>query len=150
MKLKNKVIRQDHASRCHPARKPWGRPTYQHQPDCILVSPSFRFSDGAPSTDYEITDVGFGFGFGIGLGHRHGFRIGLLRYVSMIMSLTFKHINSILFCLRCLLPFSLALLTLSIRFFPPIYTFLGGHPVLPLILVTEIRNIIIEVVYSNN
>ena len=132
------------------AKKAGGHPTYQHQPICSFLTlfwgcPAPR---GAPFTDYEITD--FGFGFGIGLGRCYGFRIGLLRYVFVIMSLTFKHINSILFCLRCLLPFSLVLLTLSIRFFPPIYTFFGGHPIFHLMLVIGITNIIIEVVYSNN
>ena len=87
---KEPLFRPDHVSRGQGARKGRGHPTYQHQPDCTLVSPSFGFYTGgaplredAPSTDYEITDFGFGFGFGIGLGHRHSFRIGLLRYVSV-------------------------------------------------------------------
>ena len=96
------------------AKKDGGHPTYQHQPICSFLC-LYRWYN-------------FSFGFGIGLGRCYGFRFGLLRYVFVIMSLTFKHINSILYCLRCLLSFSLELLTLSIRFFCLYILFLGGPP----------------------
>ena len=48
----------------------------------------------------------------------------------------------ILVGLRCLQSFSLALLTLSIRFFSSIYTYLCGHPLFSLSLVNEITRLI--------
>ena len=47
--------------------------------------------------------------------------------------------------LRCLQSSSLALLTLSIRFFSSTYTFLGGHPLFNLPLVTKITKLIVEI-----
>ena len=47
--------------------------------------------------------------------------------------------------LRCLQSSSLALLTLSIRFFSSTYTFLGGHPLFTLPLVTKITKLIVEI-----
>ena len=51
----------------------------------------------------------------------------------------------ILVDLRCLQSFSLALLTLSIRFFSTIYTFLRGHPLFSLPLVNGITRLIVEI-----
>ena len=51
----------------------------------------------------------------------------------------------ILVGLRCLQSFSLALLTLSIRFFSTIYTFLRGRLLSRLPLVTEITRLIVEI-----
>ena len=51
----------------------------------------------------------------------------------------------ILVGLRCLQSFSLALLTLSIRFFSTIYTFCLGHPLFSLLLVNEITRLIVEI-----